>query len=44
VYDPEQDGVRCSSLGVFEHWTNGKEKRYSRNLGRAHGIELFQVS
>jgi len=44
VYDPERDGVRCGSLGVFEHWTNGKEKRYSRNLGRAHGIELFQVS
>src|SRR5580698_5153029 len=44
VYDPKRDGARCGSLGVFEHWTNAKEKRYSRNLGRAHGIELFQVS
>ena len=44
LYDPERDGIRCGSLGVFEHWTNGTEKKYSRNLGRAHGIELFQVS
>lgn len=43
-YDPERNGVRCRSLGVFEHWNNGSEKKYSRNLGRAHGIELFQVS
>jgi hypothetical protein len=44
VYDPERDGIRCRSLGVFEHWTNGVEKKYSRNLGKPHGIELFQVS
>jgi len=43
LYDPERDGIRCRSLGVFEHWTNGTEKKYSRNLGKAHGIELFQV-
>ena len=43
-YDPERDGVRCRSLGVFEHWNNPTEKKYSRNLGRAHGIELLQVS
>ena len=43
VYDPERDGVRCRSLGVFEHWNNGTERKYSRNLGRANGIELFQV-
>jgi hypothetical protein len=43
-YDPDRDVIRCRSLGVFEHWTNGTEKKYSRNLGRAHGIELFQVS
>jgi hypothetical protein len=42
-YDPDGDGVRCRSLGVFEHWNNGTEKKYSRNLGKAHGIELFQV-
>jgi hypothetical protein len=41
-YDPERDGVRCRSLGVHEHWTNGTEKKYSRNLGK-YGIELFQV-
>ena len=43
-YDPERDGIRCQSLGVFEHWNTGTEKKYSRNLGKAHGIELFQVS
>ena len=44
VYDPERDGIRCRSLGVHEHWNNGTDKKYSRNLGKAHGIELFQVS
>ena len=44
VYDPERDGIRCRSLGVHEHWNNGTDKKYSRNLGVAHGIELFQVS
>ncbi len=43
-YDPEHDGVQCRSLGVFEHWNNGTEKKYSRNLGGARGIELFRVS
>ena len=42
-YDPERDGIRCRSLGVFEHWNNGTDKKYSGNLGKAHGIELFQV-
>jgi hypothetical protein len=44
LYDPERDGIRCRSLGVHEHWNNGRDKKYSRNLGKAHGIELFQVS
>ena len=43
-YDPEGDGIRCRSLGVFEHWNNGTDKKYSRNLGKAHRIDLFQVS
>ncbi len=43
-YDPDGDGVRCRSLGVFEHWNNGTEKKYSRNLGKPNGIELLQVS
>jgi uncharacterized protein (DUF362 family) len=42
-YDPERDGIRCRSLGVHEHWNNGTDKKYSGNLGTAHGIELFQV-
>lgn len=42
-YDPERDGIRCRSLGVHEHWNNGTEKKYSGNLGKANGIELFQV-
>ena len=42
-YDPERDGIRCRSLGVHEHWNNGADKKYSGNLGKANGIELFQV-
>jgi hypothetical protein len=42
-YDPERDGIRCRSLGVFEHWNNAADKKYSGNLGKAHGIELFPV-
>jgi len=41
--DPERDGTRCRGLGVHEHWNNGTNKKYSCNLGEAHGIELFQV-
>ncbi|NLF30511.1 MAG: DUF362 domain-containing protein [Planctomycetes bacterium] len=40
-YDPENDGVRMASLGVHEHWNNGDDKQYSRNLGIGEGIELF---
>jgi hypothetical protein len=43
LYDPERDGIRCRSLGVFEHWNNSTEKKYSGNLGKANGIELFKV-
>jgi hypothetical protein len=43
LYDPERDGVRCRSLGVHEHWNNGTDKKYSGNLGKPHGIELFQI-
>ena len=41
VYDPEGDGTPLRSLGVFEHWDNPTDKRYSRNLGRDEGIELI---
>ncbi len=41
VYDPERDGTRCRSLGVHEHWSDPVEKKYSRNLGRKEGIELY---
>ena len=43
-YDPERDGIRCRSLGVFEHWNNAVDKQYSRNLGKKDGIELYRVS
>jgi hypothetical protein len=42
-YDPEKIGVRLTSLGVHEHWNNPSDKRYSRNLGGANGIELLRV-
>ena len=44
VYDPEKDGTRLTSLGVHEHWNNAKDKQYSRNLGKAEGIELVALS
>ncbi len=43
VYDPERDGTRLKSLGVFEHWNNAADKKYSRNLGKNYGIELVYV-
>jgi len=45
-YDPDHSGEakRLSSLGVHEHWNNPKDKQYSRNLGRALGIELVAVT
>lgn len=43
VYDPEKDGVPCTSLGVVEHWNNARDMQYSRNLGKNEGIELIKV-
>lgn len=40
-YDPERDGTGLQSLGVFEHWNNAVDKKYSRNLKTAKGIELI---
>ncbi len=37
------DGRKCGSLGVFEHWNNPKDKKYSRNLNKNKGIELIVV-
>jgi hypothetical protein len=42
-YDPERSGIRCRSLGVYEHWNNGTDKKYSGNLGKKNGIELYPV-
>jgi uncharacterized protein (DUF362 family) len=42
VYNPNQTGV-LASLGVHEHWNNGTDKKYSRNLGRKEGIELIHA-
>ncbi|MBQ9002867.1 MAG: DUF362 domain-containing protein, partial [Eggerthellaceae bacterium] len=36
-------GNPLASLGVHEHWNNGREKLYSRNLGAAEGIELVRI-
>ncbi len=36
-------GHTVSNLGVHEHWNNSKQKLYSRNLGKAEGIELVQI-
>lgn len=39
-YDPEGDGTPLGSLGVYEHWNNSTDKKYSRNLGTGQGIDL----
>jgi hypothetical protein len=43
AYDPEGDGTTLESMGVHEHWNNPKDRKYSRNLGTGHGIELIQA-
>ncbi len=40
AYDPENDGSVLGSMGVYEHWNNATDKRYSRNMGKTEGIEL----
>ncbi len=42
-YDPEDDSSLLESLGVFEHWNNASDKKYSRNLGIGDGIELIYI-
>ena len=33
----------CREHGVHEHWNNVEEKLYSRNTGKAEGIELVRI-
>ncbi|MGB9603773.1 MAG: DUF362 domain-containing protein [Verrucomicrobiia bacterium] len=44
-YDPNHESPtqRLASLGVHEHWNNPVEKKYSRNLNEAAGIELVSA-
>jgi hypothetical protein len=44
-YDPNHPtaSVRLASLGVHEHWNNAQDRQYSRNLGKAEGIELLRA-
>lgn len=43
IYDPDNDGVIITSLGVHEHWNDSINKEYSRNLGAGEGIELMKA-
>jgi hypothetical protein len=44
-YDPENDGTPLPrSLGTHEHWNDGTNRQYSRNLGAGNGIELVSLS
>lgn len=36
-------GRTVTNLGIHEHWTNYTDKQYSRNLGKAEGIELVNI-
>lgn len=44
-YDPNHATAteRLPSLGVFEHWNNPVDRKYSRNLGTGNGIELIFI-
>jgi hypothetical protein len=44
-YDPNHgtNTTRMPGLGVHEHWNNAQDRQYSRNLGKAMGIELIKV-
>ncbi len=42
-YDPEGDGSVLGSLGVYEHWNNAAEMKYTRNMGTGDGVELYKV-
>lgn len=43
IYDPDNNGILISSLGVHEHWNDSINKQYSRNLEIGDGIELIKV-
>ncbi|MDZ7743358.1 MAG: DUF362 domain-containing protein [Bacteroidota bacterium] len=43
IYDPEDDGIIITSLGVHEHWNDSLHKEYTRNLGTGNGIDLVKV-
>jgi hypothetical protein len=46
-YDPDHasNTARLPSLGVFEHWNNSTDRKYSRNLsGAGTGIELVFIN
>lgn len=43
IYNPDNDDIIISSLGVHEHWNNESEMAYSRNLGIDTGIELIKA-
>lgn len=42
-YDPDNSGTPIPSLGTHEHWNNGTDMEYSRNLGSGEGIELIKL-
>jgi uncharacterized protein (DUF362 family) len=44
-YDPNHATAttRLPSLGVYEHWNNDVDRKYSRNLGTGNGIELVTI-
>jgi hypothetical protein len=44
-YDPNHAiaSARLPSLGVFEHWNNPVDRKYSRNLLTGNGIELVFI-
>ncbi len=43
IYDPDDDGIQLSGLGVNEHWNNPVDKEYTRNLRTGEGIELVTI-
>ena len=41
IYDPNGYEGKVRKIGEYDHWNNGTQKQYSRNLGKNYGIELI---
>jgi hypothetical protein len=43
IYDPENDGIPMTSMGVYERWNNSIDKQYAKELNLARGIDFVKL-